>query len=77
MALPVVWETDSSCRATVVVEAGARGTFSVQKNNTGYTRESLAIFFSPGHFHQAGPRRLETWLVKELILSQKPKNTKI
>jgi hypothetical protein len=45
MALPVVWETDSSCRAMVVVEAGARGAFSVQKNNTGYTRESLAIFF--------------------------------
>jgi hypothetical protein len=40
-----VWDTESLQRAMVVVVAGARGSFSVQKNNTGNTRESLAIFF--------------------------------
>jgi hypothetical protein len=57
MLMSMVWETESSQRVMVVIEAGARGPFSVQKNNTGYTRESLAIFFNPGHFQSDGPRK--------------------
>jgi hypothetical protein len=50
MPKTMVRETDSLRGATAVVEAGARGSFSVQKNNTGYSGESLAIFLSPDNF---------------------------